>query len=129
MSGNISEELSKSQEDYIETVYLISRQNSEVRVSDIAAKLKVAKSSVHIALHSLADKNYITHEKYGTVYLTEQGLSIAEKIYARHIQLKAFFENILRLDAETAERDACAAEHVLSGAAVKAMTELVNKNL
>ena len=129
MSGSEQEELTKSLEDYIETIYLISRDKSEVRVSDIAAKLKVAKSSVHIALHSLADKNYVTHKKYGAVYLTKQGLSAAGKIYERHIQLKAFFASILGLDAETAESDACAAEHVLSGAAVKAMTELVNKNL
>ena len=121
--------LTKSLEDYIETIYIISRERSEVRVSDIAAKLNVAKSSVHTALHSLADKNYIKHEKYGTAYLTERGLVIAEQIYDRHIRLRAFFENILMLDAQTAEQDACAAEHVLSGAAVKAMTELVNKNL
>ena len=120
--------ITKSLEDYIETIYLLAKSNSEVRVSDIAAKLKVAKSSVHIALHSLADKDYITHKKYGAVYLTEQGLKIAEEIYARHIQLKAFFEGILGLDAETAETDACAAEHILSAAAVKAMTDCVNKN-
>ena len=125
MTENI---ITKSLEDYIETIYLLSKNKSEVRVSDIAAKLKVAKSSVHIAMHSLADKDYITHEKYGTVYLTGQGLKMAEEIYARHIQLKAFFENILGLDSAAAEKDACAAEHVLSAAAVKAMTELVNKN-
>ena len=120
--------ITKSLEDYIETIYLLSKNKSGVRVSDIAAKLKVAKSSVHTALHSLSDKDYIKHEKYGTVYLTEQGLRTAEQIYARHIQLKAFFESILGLDPETAENDACAAEHVLSAAAVKAMTEFVNKN-
>jgi Mn-dependent DtxR family transcriptional regulator len=122
--------LTQTMEDYIETIYLLSQphvQKNRVRVSDIARKLNVAKSSVHIALHTLSDKDYITHKKYGAVYLTERGIKTAEEIYKCHVQLKNFFETVLNLDSETAEKDACAAEHVLSHKAVQAITELVNK--
>ncbi|GHU34092.1 DtxR family transcriptional regulator [Clostridia bacterium] len=120
--------LSSSLEDYIEAIYLLSEVSPEVRVSDIAGKLKVAKPSVHIALHALEERHFITHKRYGTVHLTDDGRSAAMMIYARHTEIKRFFEQVLKIDTDIAEKDACAAEHVLSPEAISAMSEMV-KNI
>ena len=47
--------ISKSQEEYLKTIYVIKKQAGTVRVTDIAAKMNCTKPSVNKALHSLKD--------------------------------------------------------------------------
>ena len=49
----------------------------------------------------------------GYIYLTESGLKIAEMIYERHQVITQIFEK-LGVDPETAEKDACKIEHIIS---------------
>lgn len=117
--------LTKTMEDYLETIYLLEKASSEARVSDIAEKLGVAKSSVHKAMHVLTDKGFITHQRYRTVHLTEEGKKTAVEIYEHHLDIKRFFMEVLKLDEELAEKDACATEHVLSHGAIDAMKSML----
>ena len=106
--------VSSAMEDYLETILILERQDGSARVTDVANRMGVAKSSVHTALHNLADKGLILQEHYGTIHLTEEGLRVATGIYSRHKALVSFFEHIVGVSGEIAERDACAVEHVLS---------------
>ena len=119
--------ITPTMENYMETILLLERANGLVRVTDIADKMCVAKSSVHVALHSLEDRDMLTHEKYGSIHLTELGRTTAEAVYQRHVSLTAFFVRIVGLDPKTAEEEACAVEHVLSEAAIARMSELADK--
>lgn len=47
--------VSKSQEEYLKTIYVLSRQSEAVRVTDIANKMNCSKPSVNKVLHSLKD--------------------------------------------------------------------------
>ncbi|MDR0287315.1 MAG: metal-dependent transcriptional regulator [Clostridiales bacterium] len=118
--------MTKSLEDYLETVLLLEQHSGQARVTDIAEKMNVAKSSVHMALHNLEGKGLLLHEKYGLLQLTENGRKIAGEIYHRHTGLKKFFTTILGLDDKTAEDEACAVEHVLSDETIEKMLELAN---
>ena len=53
----LSEELTASLEDYLETIYLIISEKEAVRPKDIAKRLDVSNASVTGALKTLADKN------------------------------------------------------------------------
>lgn len=106
--------VSSAMEDYLETILLLERKNGAARVTDVANRMGVAKSSVHTALHNLADRGLLVQEHYGTIHLTEEGAKIASGIYSRHKALVRFFEHIVGVGGEIAERDACAVEHVLS---------------
>ena len=117
--------VSGAMEDYLEIILILEKKAGYARVSDIAEKLSVAKSSVHTALHILEDKELIIHEKYGTVKLTESGLKKASEVYERHVILHRFFEEFLGVESEIAENDACACEHVLSEDSFKAMKKIV----
>ena len=46
--------------------------------------------------------------------LTEKGKMLAMEIREKHNLLKNFLCNVLGVDAEIAEKDACRTEHVLS---------------
>jgi len=74
----------------------------------------VSMPSASAAVQSLRDRNLITHEPYGSVALTDEGRRTAEFLMRRHHTLTAFLRDILGLDPEQAEAEACGVEHALS---------------
>jgi DtxR family Mn-dependent transcriptional regulator len=74
----------------------------------------VAMSSVNGALKRLIDKGLVHHERYEFVDLTHKGEQLAKKILDRHNLLTHLLHDMLRVDPETADKDACAIEHHLS---------------
>ncbi len=98
----------------MEVILDLSQENESIRVTDLAEKLGVAKSSVNQAVSKLVDLNLLSHERYGPMQLTEQGKVQARKIQRRHEVLKHFFSEILGVDHQTAEQDACSVEHYIS---------------
>ena len=57
--------ISKSQEEYLKTMYILQMHNGEIRVTDIAKKMECSKPSVNKALKSLKDNKLINYETYG----------------------------------------------------------------
>ncbi len=119
--------VSPNMEMYLETILLLSKANGEARVTDIAGEMRVAKSSVHISMHTLSDRGYLTQAKYGAVTLTDAGRKYAEDIYGRHEVLTRFFETVVGVDKAVAESDACAIEHVISAESVEKIKSILEK--
>lgn len=105
--------LTESKEDYLEAILVIGLERKWVRVRDLAKYLKVKMSSVAAVVKSLAEKGLVNHEKYGYIELTENGVSVAKQIYARHKTLYKFLHHFLGLDKATSSREACRIEHAL----------------
>src|SRR5690606_19739753 len=111
------QELSKSMEDYLEVMYRLERDKGVIKVTDIAEELGVKPPSVVEAVSKISKMNLASYEKYGEIKLSEKGIKIAKEIIHKHITLKNFL-NILDVDRETAEKEACAMEHFLSNSTV-----------
>lgn len=105
--------LTPSLEDYLETILQLERKNRVARVKDIASKLGVQMPSVSGALKTLKAKGMIEYEKNSFINLTEEGLSIAVKVYEKHKLLVSFFKNVLLMDEEKATEIGCKVEHVI----------------
>ncbi len=105
--------LTESMEDYLEAIYQLQREREVARVKDIAVRLKVKMPSVSNALIALKQRNLVEHEKYGYVTLTREGLARAEHVYQRHQAMTRFLSDILQLDEDQAEAEACELEHAL----------------
>ncbi len=121
-----TQELTESLEDYLETIYELQRTRSSVRVKDIADVAGVKMPSVSAALQGLKDRNLIDHEPYGAVTLTEEGRRTAEFLVRRHHTLTAFLRDILGLDEEQAETEACGIEHALSPMTLSRLLALID---
>ena len=106
--------LHESGEDYLETIYLLSKKNPFVRSVDIANELNYTKASVSRAMKLLREANLITMAEDGQIRLTKNGLQKAQDVYSRHTLITDFFEQQLGVNAVTAEKDACKIEHVIS---------------
>lgn len=105
---------SQSEEDYLETLYIIHIEKKICRVKDVAQALGVKMPSVVSAIRSLSEKGLVEQERYGHIELTAKGKKIGKDVYERHKLLYAFFNEVLGLEPEIAEEDACRVEHHLS---------------
>ncbi|MDD5791393.1 MAG: iron dependent repressor, metal binding and dimerization domain protein [Erysipelotrichaceae bacterium] len=79
-----------------------------------------SKPSVSRAMGLLKNGGYVTVDEDGSLSLTEAGREIAEKIYDRHTVLADFLVR-LGVDQETAIKDACRIEHVISDQSFQAI--------
>lgn len=104
----------KSGEDYLETILILTKNNSYVRSIDVATEMGYSKASVSRAVGILKSEGLIVIENDGQIKLTEEGLKKASSVYDRHTLLKTFFMECLKVTESTAEKDACKIEHVIS---------------
>ena len=105
--------LQESGEMYLETIYILSRENPHVRAIDVGEYMGYSKPSVSRAMGLLKQGGYVTADADGYLSLTGDGLAVAEKIYERHTVLADLLTR-LGVDRETAVADACRMEHVIS---------------
>ena len=106
-------ERTESQENYLETILVLSTKKPVVRSVDIANELGFKKSSISIAMKNLREQEYITVTPEGYIYLTPAGQAIARAVYEKHQTITNMLIN-LGVPAHTAEEDACRIEHIIS---------------
>ena len=106
--------LHESGEDYLETIYLLSKKSPFVRSIDVANELGFSKPSVSRAMRLLREEGMITVADDGGLKLTEAGLKHAASVYERHTLITQFFAELLGVNPVTAEKDACKVEHIIS---------------
>ena len=102
-----------SGEDYLEAVLILQKKQGMVRSVDVARHLEVTKPSVCHAVATLRDGGFLTMDSDYFLHLTDAGRKVAERIYEKH---RFFTDRLIEagVDPETAERDACRMEHVIS---------------
>ena len=118
--------MQESPEDYLETIYMLSLHSSEVRSIDVARHLGYSKPSVSVAMKRLRENGFVTLDEHGNLILTGSGLSIALKIYERHLVISQFLISI-GVDEEIAKKDACRMEHVISDESFEKIKQLSHK--
>lgn len=118
-------QLHESGEMYLETILVLHQNKPHVRSIDIAEYMNYSKPSVSRAVNLLKTEKYIDIDGSGYITLTDKGREVAEKIYDRHTSLSKYLVN-LGVSRETADRDACAIEHVISDESFEAIKRHVS---
>ena len=98
--------ISKSSEEYLKTMYVLKKQNGNIRVTDIAKKMNCSKPSVNKAIYNLKDNGLLNYESYGTIELTKEGENLAKKILETYDIVYLFLKDVLNIEAEEAEKEA-----------------------
>jgi len=112
----MAREQSASMEDYLEAVAMLRDEGKVVRVKQIGQALGVKMPSVTAALKKLSEEGLVKHERYGYVELTAKGGKAAKEIFHRHEVLRRFLTEVLNIDPQIAQEDACRMEHAISSA-------------
>jgi Mn-dependent DtxR family transcriptional regulator len=101
------------------------------RVTDVSKYLEITKGSASITLKNLKSKGLVQEDENKFYQLTEKGLYLTEAILTkRHVVLK-FLTDVLQIEKEQAEVDACKIEHLVSdtlSTQILLLLQLVNSN-
>ncbi|MBQ3114610.1 MAG: metal-dependent transcriptional regulator [Clostridia bacterium] len=120
--------IQESAENYLETILVLAKSKGKVRAIDIANELGFSKPSVSVAMKQFRENGYIKVDEDGYITLTSQGEKIAKDTYNRHLLLINFLTHI-GVSRETATKDACRIEHVISGETFKKLKEYLKKGV
>ena len=112
--------LHESAEMYLETIYLLIRQQGAVRSIDVAEHMGYSKPSISRAIGLLKQGGYVTVDEDGFLQLTDSGLHVAKKVFERHTIVSRFLVK-LGVEEAIAVEDACKIEHVISDASLAAI--------
>ncbi len=117
--------LSKAMEQYLETIYEIEKRGNVASVTDIANARGVKSPSVTYVLKKLSEMKLVNRERYNReISLTKKGRSIAERLERTHQTLRWFFE-MIGIDSEIANDDACEIEHIVRPETVDKLIDFV----
>lgn len=121
--------ISKAQEEYLKTMYVLKKQNGNIRVTDVAIKMDCTKPSVNKALNILKENGLINYEIYGTIELTKEGENLAKKILEAYDIVYLFLKDVLNLEEENAKVEAEKIKTNLSDNTINKLAKYVHSQL
>jgi len=102
----------RREEDYLEAIYIITKDKSSARTTDIANYLKIKPASATEMLQKLSSKGLINYKKYGGTTLTKKGYDIGKAVSESHYAIMELLK-MLQIPEDIANKDACTMEHDL----------------
>ncbi|MBV8525130.1 MAG: manganese-binding transcriptional regulator MntR [Acetobacteraceae bacterium] len=111
-------------EDYAELIADLLATTGEARTVDIARRLGVSHATVVKSIARLKREGLVTSRPYRSVFLTEQGRMLAERVRARH-RLVVDLLLALGVPREAAESDAEGIEHHVSDVTLKSFARFL----
>ena len=118
--------MQESAENYLETIFILSQGGELVRSIDIVNELEFSRPSVSVAMKNLREKGYIEVDNDGYITLTDNGRSIAESMYERHMLISDWLI-FLGVDKKIAVNDACRMEHSMSEQSFTAIKQHIHE--
>ena len=121
--------VSKSSEEYLKTMYLLQKQNGNIRVTDIANKMNCTKPSVNKALNNLKEEKLVKYETYGIIELTDEGNALAQKILEAYDIVYLFLKDVLDLNEKEAKDEAEKIKFVTTDETINKLAKYVHNVL
>ena len=114
----------KTIEEYIETICVLEQRNGRAQTGMIASRMGVKPPSITEMLQKLEREGLIQYESYNGAILTGSGKKLARELMQKHRIIANLLE-ILGIDRELAEVDACQIEHHVSPETLKRLEKFV----
>lgn len=108
--------------DYVELIQDLLDEFGEARATDLASRLGVSHVTVTKALQKLSRQGFVTYRPYRSIFLTDEGATLAREIRERHSTVLTFLLSI-GVPQEIAELDAEGIEHHVSPATFAALRQ------
>ena len=105
--------LSHSMAHYLLTIHKLKENLGYARVTDIAKEMKLSKATVSRGLINLLKKELVI-ENNKFYSLSENGHEKVHNILSSRTLLYYFLKDILNVEDETAHKDSCLIEHLIS---------------
>ena len=107
-------QLTHSAAHYLMAIMDLLQDKGYARVTDVARRLNITRGSCSIGLKSLKRKGLVEEDENRFLVLSDEGRRLAELVEYNDELLETFFRDVLGVDPEQAEIDACKIEHLIS---------------
>ena len=97
------------------------------RVTDVAKFLNITTGSASTNLKNLKGKGLIEEDDNKFLKLSDAGAGLAQAVLDRKAVFYEFLVDILRVEPEQAEIDACKTEHLISGETASKLKKFMNQ--
>ncbi|NCD04241.1 MAG: metal-dependent transcriptional regulator [Clostridia bacterium] len=121
--------LTSSQEHYLKAIFTLSSTSGFTRICDVAEELDVRKPSVCTAVKTLENMGLVKRDVHRQIILTPNGENQAYLIMNKLSIVRCYFIEVLGIDKDAAELDACAIENVLSNETLCSMCRQTGKDI
>jgi len=118
------EEMSRL-EDYLEVIFHLIHDKGYASTVAIAELLRVKPPTVSSMLQRLAARDYLIHEPYRGVRLTDKGARVARSVIARH-NIVSELLSMLGVEDDVAYQDTEGIEHHIQPATIRKIEGLVD---
>ncbi len=123
----MDERFNTTVQEYVEVIRDLTHESPVARVKEIADRRGVTRSSVSTALISLRQFGLVEHEHYGYVALTERGKELGALLQRRHAVILCFLHDILGVEKQAADSEACRLEHSMTRESLDALIVYVSR--
>ncbi|MCS6771158.1 MAG: metal-dependent transcriptional regulator [Kiritimatiellae bacterium] len=106
--------LTHSAAHYLMTIRELLETQGYARVTDIAKRLNITRGSCSISLKPLKRRGLVVEDANKFLQLSPEGRRLAEIVERNDELLEIFFRDVLGVNPDQAEIDACKIEHLLS---------------
>ncbi|HWS30707.1 MAG TPA: metal-dependent transcriptional regulator [Clostridia bacterium] len=121
--------LTRAQENYVRAVQYLAKEDSGVRLTDIAALMRITKASTFNAVTKLEQNGFLYRDSNRLIYLTPKGEQEASRVAENFTVIHLFLTRKLNVHENTALLDAGKLEHVVSAETVDALRSFLEKSV
>lgn len=117
-------------ENFLKAIYIFNiNHHEDAKPGAIAKKLGISSAAVTDMAKKLAEKNWVSYEKYKTLQLTEEGEKMALSIVRKHRIWETFLHQTLGLSLHEIHREAELLEHQTSNFLEEKMYDYLGRPL
>jgi DtxR family transcriptional regulator, Mn-dependent transcriptional regulator len=123
----VREAFTRSQEDYLKSLYLLGGDEHPVPTRELAQRLGISSPSVSEMVTRLSAQGLVEHDRYRGQQLTREGRKVALELVRHHRLLEMFLVRILGFGWDEVHDEAERLEHVISERMEQRIFELLGK--
>jgi DtxR family Mn-dependent transcriptional regulator len=117
----------RSQEDYLKALYLLSGDQRPVPTRELAQRLGISSPSVSEMVSRLTVQGLVEHDRYRGQQLTREGRKVALELVRHHRLLEMFLVQVLGYSLDEVHDEAERLEHVISERMEQRIFELLGR--
>ena len=123
----VREAFTRSQEDYLKSLYLLGGGEHPVPTRELAQRLGISSPSVSEMVTRLSSQGLVEHDRYRGQQLTKEGRKVALELVRHHRLLEMFLVQVLGYSWDEVHDEAERLEHVISERMEQRIFELLGR--
>jgi Mn-dependent DtxR family transcriptional regulator len=112
---------------HLMAIYDLLNEHGYARVTDVAKRLNITRGSASLTLKAIKEKGLILEDENRFLLLSDRAKKIVQALKERNKIIREFFVDVLGVNPEQAEIDACKVEHLISEEVTKALKKYMAK--